>query len=218
MLKAIVFDFDGVILESIEVKKEAFRRLFEDSEHVDAIVQYHMDHGGVSRFRKFDYIYTHFLKQPLTEERREELGRLFREYALQGVLDAAFVDGAKEFLQKHHGQVDLFVASGTPHEEMLDVVEQRGLEPYFRQVFGSPAGKADILRTIMQDYGVAEDDMLFVGDAMTDYDGAKEASVPFVGRVHPVFGNPFAGLEVRALIGDLRELDQLIEQEFSIAT
>jgi len=58
MVKAIIFDFDGVILESVGVKKEAFRRLFQYyPEKVDEIVNYHMQQGGLSRYRKFQHIF-----------------------------------------------------------------------------------------------------------------------------------------------------------------
>ncbi|GAF78578.1 unnamed protein product, partial [marine sediment metagenome] len=30
MIKAIIFDFDGVIVESSDIKTEAFRELFQD--------------------------------------------------------------------------------------------------------------------------------------------------------------------------------------------
>ena len=58
MINSIIFDFDGVILESVSVKTAAFRQLFSFApEHVDEIVQYHLDNGGMSRFDKFRYIY-----------------------------------------------------------------------------------------------------------------------------------------------------------------
>src|SRR5690606_22889470 len=39
---AVIFDFDGVILESVKVKTDAFKELFSDyPEHLEAIVAYH---------------------------------------------------------------------------------------------------------------------------------------------------------------------------------
>ena len=56
-LTDIILDFDGVILESVSVKTEAFRTLFSFvPKHVDEIVQFHIDNGGMSRFDKFRYI------------------------------------------------------------------------------------------------------------------------------------------------------------------
>ena len=63
-IKAILFDFDGVILESVDIKGLAFCKLFENfPEHVTKIVQYHHANGGISRFNKFRYIYKNILKK-----------------------------------------------------------------------------------------------------------------------------------------------------------
>ena len=64
MLKAIFFDFDGVIVESAGIKTEAFRKLFSNyPDQVDEIVDYHKANAGISRYDKFDYIYEKILKQ-----------------------------------------------------------------------------------------------------------------------------------------------------------
>ncbi len=56
--KAIIFDFDGVILESMDVKTKAFALLFKDyPEHLPAVLALHQTHGGMSRFEKFEIIY-----------------------------------------------------------------------------------------------------------------------------------------------------------------
>ena len=42
MIKAIIFDFDGVLVESTQIKTEAFRNLFSKwPDKVDEMVRYH---------------------------------------------------------------------------------------------------------------------------------------------------------------------------------
>ncbi|MDD1661933.1 MAG: HAD family hydrolase, partial [Methanomicrobiales archaeon] len=66
MIASLLLDFDGVILESVEVKTRAFRELFSfRPDHVGEIVAYHMRNTGVSRFDKFRHIYREILKEPL---------------------------------------------------------------------------------------------------------------------------------------------------------
>ena len=50
-LACIVFDCDGVILDSVPTKTRAFARLAEPygAEARDRFVMYHMTHGGVSQ-------------------------------------------------------------------------------------------------------------------------------------------------------------------------
>ena len=69
-LDAIIFDFDGVLVESVEVKTRAFAALYEKygEDVVAQVVEYHLHHGGVSRFDKFRHFQTHILGQPRLSE------------------------------------------------------------------------------------------------------------------------------------------------------
>ena len=50
----IFWDFDGVIKDSVEVKTNAFKSLFEDFDPdlLDQIVEHHENNTGISRFEK----------------------------------------------------------------------------------------------------------------------------------------------------------------------
>lgn len=51
----IILDFDGVILESVEVKTEAFRRLFSFAPgHVEEIVNFHRENGVCQDLKSSD--------------------------------------------------------------------------------------------------------------------------------------------------------------------
>jgi phosphoglycolate phosphatase-like HAD superfamily hydrolase len=209
MKKAIVFDFDGVILESMDVKTRAFRELFADYPlHQDKIVQYHLENGGISRFEKFRIIYRDILCLPLPENEFERLSREFSQLVLCHVLHCPFVPGALEFLEKYSLKYDLFVASGTPEEELTGIIRERNLSAFFRQAFGSPRKKGPILKHIMTTYNYAPDEMIFVGDSKSDYSAALEVSVPFVGRVPPGEQNPFPEKGSLTVVHDLNELDR----------
>ena len=99
MIKAIIFDFDGVILESAEIKTRAFRKLFEPNypDKVEAIVDYHCNNMGISRYLKFGYIFENILHLSLSKELEEELGQRFSEIVFEEILNAPFVPGAVSF-------------------------------------------------------------------------------------------------------------------------
>lgn len=207
-IRAIVFDFDGVIVESLDVKTEAFRALFaEHPEHVDAIVKLHVDNLGVSRHEKFRIIYRDFLRRPLDDEEMERLARRFSTLVFEQVLSCPFVPGAPEFLEKAASRYALYVASATPEEELRRVVSGRGLDGVFRGAYGSPGTKEEILGSILERHRFRPDEAIFIGDAMTDYDGARHHGVPFIGRVPPNGPSPFDGGEVD-IVADLAELDR----------
>lgn len=207
MPAAVVFDFDGVILDSVDVKTAAFARLFEPEGPAvrDAVVAYHLAHGGVSRHEKFRWAYREVLKRPLDPATERGLGDAFNALVEEGVVAAALMPGAREALQALQGRVPLFVASGTPQEELRRIVERRGLARFFRNVYGSPASKEDILRRVASELGLTPAGLLMVGDSTTDLEGARSAGAEFVGFVAPGARSPF-GPDVR-VCADLRELE-----------
>lgn len=189
---AIVFDFDGVLVESVDVKTRAFAALYDShgTDVVEQVVAWHLAHGGVSRYEKFRHFHRDFLGRTLAPAEETELGERFSALVEEAVIVAGWVPGAREFLEGWHARVPLFVASGTPEEELLRIIERRGMTRYFAGVAGAPRKKGAILRDFLAREGVAPARLLMVGDAMTDYDGATEAGVPFLG-IAPGGTNPF---------------------------
>lgn len=212
ILKAVIFDFDGVIVESMDIKTEAFKALFNDyPEHLDEIIRFHQAHGGMLRFEKFEIIYREILHQPLSESRMKELGEHFSKYVYKEVLKCPFVKGAYEFLEKYYLKKPLFIVSGTPHNEMQLIVKERNLVQYFKEVYGAPPDKGTLILKILKDYKFNPLDVLFVGDSIDDYEGAKRTGVKFIGRVAPGKENIFAEFNLWPVVQDIFELEGIID-------
>ena len=54
MIKNILWDFDGVILNSMKIKGDGFVELFQDYDKklINQLEKYHYNNGGISRFEK----------------------------------------------------------------------------------------------------------------------------------------------------------------------
>lgn len=192
--QAVFFDFDGVILDSVQVKTRTFASMFRKygPEVEKAVVEFHLAHGGVSRFKKFEHYYENILKKSITQEELQALGEAFSRSALQGVLDSPFMPGAMDTLmQLKEKGTPCFVASGTPDEEIKFVVEKKGLSTFFLEVNGSPRKKDEIILDIAGRHGFKPGRCLFIGDAMTDHDAAKTAGTSFLGIVKDEETSPF---------------------------
>lgn len=203
MIRVAVFDFDGVVLESTDIKTRAFAQLFDGDERALA---HHLEHAGVSRYEKFRFIHEEILGIPYTDADERRLGDRFSELVLEEVLRCPFVPGARELLERRRHEARLFVASGTPEEELREIVRARGLDDCFTGVYGTPPTKAQIVERILAEEDVERSEVLFVGDAMTDLLGAREAGVPFVGRVADGEPDPFTEERV-VTVRTLAELD-----------
>jgi phosphoglycolate phosphatase-like HAD superfamily hydrolase len=183
-LRAIVFDFDGTVVESVQTKTEAFRRLFaEYPAHLDRIVALHLAHGGRSRYEKFEMIYREILGRVPDAGEFDDLGHKFEALVADTVVACPFVPGAARFIDEFSARLPLAVVSGTPHDELVGILERRNLRTCFAEVRGSPPGKEIILTEMLQRRGWPAAEVLFVGDAMSDYQAADATGVRFVGRV-----------------------------------
>jgi len=213
MISTIIFDFDGVILESVSVKTDAFRTLFSGvPEHVDEIVQFHMDNGGMSRFDKFRYIYENILKKDLDPATFKALSEKFSALVFERVLNVPFVPGAGEFLKKYSSIIPLYIVSATPEQELREIIQARDLTPFFRNVYGAPRKKAECISEILTKSGVTAYDIVFVGDALNDLAAARLSGVTFIGRVKSGEKNIFRNcMDVKTVITDLYDLAAHIE-------
>jgi phosphoglycolate phosphatase-like HAD superfamily hydrolase len=193
-LQAVVFDFDGVLVESVGLKTEAFAALYEaEGPKIAADVRkYHLMHGGMSRYAKFRYYEEVLLKRPPPNaERMAELDGRFSDLVEDKVIDASAVAGAQDLLNLLHGRLPLHVISATPEAELLRIVRGRGWQEFFYLVLGSPRTKQDSLRMALT-YGSYEPNkVLMIGDAMSDFEAAASCGTRFLACVPPESSNPF---------------------------
>ncbi len=196
-IRVVVLDCDGVIIESVDVKTRAFAACFAEygPEARAYMVDYHLRHGGISRYEKFRHFFSHWLKREITGEEMGRLSEMFTRNTLEEVLKAPLVPGALEFLEAFQHRLPLYVASGAPQDELRIILEHKGLAKYFKEIYGSPTTKPEILRLILAQEEVLPGEILMVGDSSTDLLAAEAVGARFVGP-GPVPGP--------AGVGDLR--------------
>jgi phosphoglycolate phosphatase-like HAD superfamily hydrolase len=180
---ALILDFDGVLVQSVDVKTRAFAELYAEHgpEIVGKVVGHHLVHGGLSRFEKFRHYHRVFLGCDLGAEEEAALGNRFAALVEDAVVAAPWVAGAREYLEGNHARLPIFIASGTPETELVRIVERRGMSHYLAGVHGSPRTKGQIIGTCIREGGLDGSRVLMVGDSITDYEGAREAGVAFLG-------------------------------------
>lgn len=209
---AVVLDFDGVILESTEVKTWAFAELFKEyPEHNAEIVNYHIRNAGVSRYEKFRYIFNNILKKNLSDEEMKSLSERFSNLVMEKILKCKYVPGALDFIKRYHKKLKLFVVSATPHDEINLILEKLGIRCYFEEVFGSPKSKVELISEIMAKYNFQPHEVLFVGDQLADYMAARQLGVDFVARTHDESAF-FEGLDITGIIKTMDELKRYLKK------
>lgn len=181
-LRAVAFDFDGVLVNSVGVKTDAFLDLYprESDEFRAAVVRHHLEHGGVSRYEK---IRVYERLRTAREPQQDDVDRLALEFARSvkdRVIRAPEMLGASRLLEHLTERLPLFVCSGTPEDELREIVAARGWRDHFDAVLGSPMTKTAMLLSIADRLRCAPQEILLVGDSSTDMDAARQSGSRFL--------------------------------------
>ena len=124
---AIIFDFDGVILDSVGIKSDIFFEIFETFGKVVAkkAVEYHEKNGGISRFEKFKYINKKYLNSKLGNSDIELLKKKFSNLIKKKILKASYIEGSYEFISENYKEYEFHIATSTPENEILDILKRK---------------------------------------------------------------------------------------------
>ncbi len=184
MIGAIILDFDGVLAESNQAKSRAFEDFFAlYPSHAEAMRAYHLEHYATSRMAKFAYYVNELMGRPEDNTLLETMIAQFSGLVKERVIAAPDVPGAREFLEEFSRRIPLYISSVTPQDELREIVELRGVEAYFKEVFGNPpVQKAEAIREILVREGLEPSQAVFIGDSASDYQATLATGVEFIGR------------------------------------
>jgi len=176
----LIFDCDGVVLDSNNVKTTAFYNvaLPYGTNAAEALVDYHLENGGISRYVKFAYFLKNIVK---TNAKETKLNILLHDYSCEvkdGLLSCQISPGLEKLRQSTKSK--WLIVSGGDQNELRSIFVQRNLEGYFNGgIFGSPDTKYAILSRELRS-GNIKPPALFIGDSKYDYLAAKSANIDFI--------------------------------------
>jgi len=183
-VRHIIFDFDGVLAETNEIRIEGFRTLFSSYpfEAQNSIVSFAHANGGISRYVKIRYFFENVLSQPVSDDHVTQLADEYSAIVTEKIIAADAVIGSIEFLKRWVNHLDFAIISGSDELELSSVCASRGIDHFFIHIFGSPATKQENFQRLFDVTGWQRQDCLFVGDTKNDLKAANEMAVPFLAR------------------------------------
>ena len=190
---AVLLDFDGVIVDSVRLKAQAFLDIYreEDAASLVRVHEYVSGHGGVTRAAKFAHLERQVFGRHGDDGSVARLCLRYAQLVHEAVVVCPFVAGAERFLEVASRKTELHLISGTPRGELVDIVERRGLARCFKSLHGAPMAKPEAFAAILDRNGYGCDRVVAVGDALTEYYAAQALHIPFVAVITADTQNPF---------------------------
>lgn len=182
--RTLVFDCDGVILDSNRVKTEAFRTaaLPWGEEAAEALVAHHVAAGGISRYEKFSYFLDQIIPRYAPGREGPGLDALLSAYAgavREGLMSCEVAEGLGA-LRAATPEAQWMIVSGGDQAELRSLFANRDIAGFFDGgIFGSPDSKDTILSRESA-AGSIRHPALFIGDSRYDHIAASRAGLDFV--------------------------------------
>ncbi|GAB5459474.1 MAG: HAD hydrolase-like protein [Henriciella sp.] len=178
----IVFDCDGVILDSNRLKSDAFGLALQgyDSEKVDQFVSWHKQAGGVSRYEKIARFFTEYVEVDNTDWHISRALERFASIVSDGLREASYIAGFEDLISSvKDAELPCSVNTGGDEAEVRSVFIHRQIESFFARIYGSPTTKRNNMLRLKEDNLLGESGVYF-GDSRLDYVLAQEFGLHFV--------------------------------------
>ena len=178
----VVFDCDGVILDSNRLKTEAFVSALDDEpeQYVDKMIAYHKANGGISRYKKFRYYFEEINPHKDANKKIEQAISRFAEIVYRGLMECNYIPGVLDFIEEvKKKELHIFVVSGSDEEELREVFSKRGIDLLFSSIFGSPSTKSENMKKVTDVVG-KQSKGIFFGDSQSDMEVAEDYALDFV--------------------------------------
>lgn len=184
----IVFDCDGVVLNSNRIKTDAFRSaaIPYGLPAAEALVQHHIANGGVSRYIKFEHLLANIVTRMcpgvvpgIDAPGLDELLAVFSQEVREGLMSCSIAEGLFD-LKSATKPTRWMIISGGDQEELSDVFMLRGIRSLFDGgIFGSPEAKDQIVAREIKAGNILFP-ALFLGDSRLDHEVASRHGLDFV--------------------------------------
>lgn len=186
--KTIVFDCDGVVLNSNKAKVQAYfdvaKRTGGSDADARAFVHHHVTKGSFPRNGKIEYYLKEIVKQPITIEVVQKYLEAFEDILDKSLMQCEIAP-ALPALKAATPQAAWMLLSGGDQAELRRVFPRRNIEGFnlaqmFEAgIFGGPDQKDEVLAREIAD-GNVQLPALFLGDSKYDHQAATKAGLDFV--------------------------------------
>lgn len=182
-IDVILWDFDGVILDSNQTRDLGFEQVLKDypKNEVDKLMIFHRKNGGLSRYVKFRYFFEEIRGEEVSEKEIKKWAAKFSEIMLGLLIDQnLLIDENLAFIKKYFKYYQMHIVSGSDQAELREICSQLAIDKYFKSIQGSPTPKNLLISDLLKTYKIDNKECILIGDSVNDYEAAKDNDIEFL--------------------------------------
>jgi phosphoglycolate phosphatase-like HAD superfamily hydrolase len=182
--KVLLWDFDGVIIDSNVVRELGFKKIFAtfDATLVNELLKFHNKNGGLSRYVKIRYFYEEILKMKITDAEITKLADEFSSVMRNELVKKKYlIEETVKYIESVKSSFTMHIVSGSDQEELRFLCNELDVAKFFLSIHGSPTHKNDLVKNLISSHQYNTDDLVLIGDSINDYEAAKINGIDFIG-------------------------------------
>ena len=181
-LEALFFDFDGVVMDSMDLKLDSYSYALEEHGFARHDIKHiQVRDAGITRHQVLRTMYLELAGEEIGDQQFDTALERFNRHDDESRAKMEWVPGTRAVLDTVARRYFTAIITGTPQQVIDESVDFFELRRYFQEARGGPVDKRDHLRELMATRGLRPEDCVYIGDAIKDQESADDCGVPFIG-------------------------------------
>ncbi|MDH5719783.1 MAG: HAD-IA family hydrolase [Spirochaetia bacterium] len=189
----ILFDFDGVIIDSMPVREKAFAYAVESysKENIIEFIEFHKANGGMSRFIKFKYFINNIIKEDCNKDKIAFLAERYSDYVNSHLVSKnKLIETVLKFIIEQYQKYPMYIISASEHKELNYICEKLDIAKYFKKIYGTPPlEKSKLMKLVLKRHKIAKRHAVYIGDSINDLEASIDNNIKFFGFNNPELKN-----------------------------
>lgn len=182
--KTILWDFDGVILNSNVIRTKGFVEIFKDfpENQTSKLIKYHQKNGGLSRYHKIEFFFTKILKKRTTQDEIFFYAEKYKSFILNNLVDKRFIiKDTLSFIKQKKNAFSMHIVSASDGNELRQICKNLNIDFYFKSIHGSPLSKKENINKLLERNKLINEEVVLIGDTKNDFEAAIHNKIDFIG-------------------------------------